>query len=119
SRIDPRIASPRRAVIVAGVVVAAIVLVGNVKTTWSFSAFAVLVYYALTNLAALRLPAEARRYPRWVALAGLASCLGLAFWVGQTIWLVGLGVIAIGFAWQAGARRLHRRRPGEPRPPGR
>jgi amino acid transporter len=30
-------------------------LLGDVKTTWSFSAFTVLIYYAITNLAALRL----------------------------------------------------------------
>lgn len=30
------------------------------------------------NLAALRLPPEARRFPRWIAVAGLVSCFGLA-----------------------------------------
>ncbi|MFW5880724.1 MAG: hypothetical protein ACOCU9_03755, partial [Spirochaetota bacterium] len=37
-----------------------------------------LAYYALTNLAALRLTDDQRRYPRWVSLAGLVGCLGLA-----------------------------------------
>jgi APA family basic amino acid/polyamine antiporter len=97
--------SPRRAVVAAGVFIAAIALVGSVKTTWSFSAFTVLVYYALTNLAALRLPAPDRRYPRAVAAAGLISCLGLAFWVEPAIWLVGLGLIAAGLIWHLIARR--------------
>ncbi|MEJ7599564.1 MAG: hypothetical protein WKG01_16780, partial [Kofleriaceae bacterium] len=63
--------------------------------------FTVLVYYALTNLAALRLPAVDRRYPRAIAAAGLVSCLGLAFWVEPRIWLVGLAVIAVGLAGRA------------------
>jgi len=103
--IDERHASPRLAVIVTGAAIAGLTLIGSVKTTWSFSAFTVLVYYAITNLAALKLPPEHRRYPRWIPALGLASCLGLAFWVDAVIWLVGLGLIAAGLVWKLFARR--------------
>jgi APA family basic amino acid/polyamine antiporter len=63
-----------------------------------------LIYYALTNGAALRLPAEQRLYPTWVAGLGLLACLFLAFWVERQIWLIGLGLIAAGLAWHAVAR---------------
>ena len=89
-----------------GVVIAALVLIGDIKTTWSFSAFTVLVYYALTNLSALRLPAEARRYPRWIPALGLISCLLLAFWVEPRIWMAGLGLLALGLIWHKVARVL-------------
>ena len=79
--IDDVRSSPAAAVIAVGVVIGLLVLIGDVKTTWSFSAFTVLVYYAITNLAALRIPAEARIVPRWIPVAGLIGCLGLAFWV--------------------------------------
>jgi basic amino acid/polyamine antiporter, APA family len=98
--IDERHASPRRAVIVIGVAIASLVAIGSVRTTWSFSAFTVLVYYAITNLAALRLPAEHRRFPRVIPALGLLCCLGLAFWVEPVIWAVGLGLIAVGLAWR-------------------
>ena len=100
--------SPRRATVATGIVIGALVLVGDVHTTWSFSAFTVLVYYALTNLAALRLPAAHRRYPRVLSVAGLASCLGLACWVEPRIWLVGIGVIAVGLIGRAAARAVIR-----------
>ncbi len=106
-RIDAR-GTPVAAVVATGAVVAALALIGDVKTTWSFSAFTVLVYYAITNLAALRLPAEHRRYPRWVAALGLGACLLLAFWVDTAIWLWGLGCIAVGLAWQQVFRARHR-----------
>jgi basic amino acid/polyamine antiporter, APA family len=99
AKIDER-GSPRRAVLVVGLFIGALVLIGRVETTWSFSAFTVLVYYAITNLAALRLPAEQRRYPRFVAALGLISCLGLAFWVEPFVWAVGLGLIGIGICWR-------------------
>lgn len=105
-RIDERHGSPHAAVAVSGLVIGGLVLIGDVKTTWSFSAFTVLVYYAITNLAALRLPPSARRYPRWIAAAGLIGCLGLAFWVEPRIWLVGLGVLGAGLLWQRLIRRL-------------
>lgn len=101
--------SPRRATIATGIAIAGLVLVGDVKATWSFSAFTVLVYYALTNLAALCLPPEHRRYPRAVAVAGLVSCLGLAFWVEPRIWLIGLGVIAAGLTWRVIYRQVRAR----------
>ena len=104
--IDDVRSSPAAAVIAVGVVIGLLVLIGDVKTTWSFSAFTVLVYYAITNLAALRIPAEARIIPRWIPVAGLIGCLGLAFWVEWHVWAVGLGMIAIGLAWQRGMRHL-------------
>lgn len=103
--VDGARVSPRRAVFAVGGVVALLALTGSVRATWSFSAFTVLVYYALTNLAALRLTGRERRYPRWVAVAGLGSCLGLAFRVEPAVWLAGLGWIAVGLAGRACARR--------------
>ena len=63
-----RQSTPDLAVIGVGCAIAlAIILGNNIKTTWSFSAFNVLIYYAITNLAALQIPAEERLYPKWLA----------------------------------------------------
>lgn len=104
-RLDGTGSTPTAAVIAVGVLIAVLATTGNVRTTWSFSAFTVLVYYAITNLAALTLPKEARHYPRWVAVAGLISCLVLAFFVERQIWLTGLGLVGLGLLWHAVARR--------------
>jgi APA family basic amino acid/polyamine antiporter len=98
--------SPVPAVIAVGVAIGALALLDDVKATWSFSAFTVLIYYAITNLAALRLPKEKRLYSPLIAWAGLAACLFLAFWVERQIWLIGLGLIGAGLLWHAAARRL-------------
>jgi APA family basic amino acid/polyamine antiporter len=97
--------TPYWAVLAVGAAIAGIAAIGSVRTAWSFSAFSVLVYYALTNLAALRMPASECRYPRFVAIVGLIACTGLAFRVEREVWLVGLGIIALGVAWHAVARR--------------
>lgn len=98
--------TPYWAVIGVGVAIALLVLLGNVKTTWSFSAFNVLIYYAITNLAAVRLSSDERLYPQWIAWLGLGSCLFLAFWVEATIWQIGLGLIVAGLIWHAIRKRL-------------
>lgn len=88
-------------ILFVGAVVAALTLFGSVKTTWSFSAFTVLIYYAITNLAALQLSEEQRLYSRWVSIIGLVGCLSLAFAIDPLFWATGLGVLGIGLVWFA------------------
>ncbi len=99
TRIDERRSSPVVAVFVVGGIILGLTLIGSIKTAWSFSAFTVLVYYALTNLAALRLQSEQRLYSRLWSICGLASCGFLAFWVEPRIWGAGLGLLALGALW--------------------
>jgi APA family basic amino acid/polyamine antiporter len=105
ARINPITSTPALAVMVVAGIIALLALTGSVRTTWSFSAFTVLIYYAITNLSALRLPPQDRLYPRWIAWTGLAACLFLAFWVEPIIWLVGLGLIGAGLVWHSVAQR--------------
>jgi APA family basic amino acid/polyamine antiporter len=99
SLVDETRKSPTNAVIAVGTLIACLILIGDIKLTWSLSAFTVLIYYAITNLAALRMSDHEQRYPRILALLGLLSCLFLAFWVDPFIWIVGLGTIGIGLVW--------------------
>jgi basic amino acid/polyamine antiporter, APA family len=84
------------AVISVGIVIAGMAFFGNIKTTWSFSAFTVLVYYAVTNLAAIRLSPQQRLFsPLW-AWGGLLACAALAFSVEMSVWMLGVGLLAVG-----------------------
>ena len=100
------------AVLVVGGIIAALAATGSVKTTWTFSAFTVLVYYAITNVAALRLSQKERLYGKVWGWIGLVACLGLAFAIEWHVWSAGLGILAIGLIWhwiraaQTGRRRM-------------
>jgi APA family basic amino acid/polyamine antiporter len=59
----------------------------------------VLLYYGITNLAALTVD---RR--RWTSWAGLFTCLSLSFFVPLTVWLSGAAFIAIGAIWKSQRR---------------
>jgi APA family basic amino acid/polyamine antiporter len=91
--------TPIPAVLGVALLIAGLAAIGDLKTTWSFSAFTVLIYYGITNLAALRLPAENRLYPRFFAYAGLGGCLFLCGWVDPLVWQFGLKLIAAGLLW--------------------
>ena len=93
-----RISSSRRSPVTAEVAMGLVAVLGvlllDPARLIGFSACAVLVYYAIAHLAALRQPAEQRWLPRWVQYAGAAGCLLLA------LTLPWPGVLAA-FAWLA------------------
>jgi APA family basic amino acid/polyamine antiporter len=93
SAVHPTRKIPHVAEIVVGLAVVVAVLSGGLVAVLSFSSFSVLLYYAITNAAALRLRQDERRWPRWLAWAGLASCLVLA---ASLPWrTIALGVAAL------------------------
>lgn len=98
SRVSTATHVPVAATIAIGILVTILCLVGSVKSTWSFSALTVLVYYALTNASALALSKEERFYPRWISWMGLISCLSLVFFIPITYWLYAFGLLLAGFA---------------------
>ena len=93
---------PTTAIILSGSLVALVTLVGDISLAWSFSAMTVLLYYGITNLAALRV--DRRRVTSW---AGLGSCVFLSFFVPLPIWLLGVGLIAVGVMWKIAYSALH------------
>jgi APA family basic amino acid/polyamine antiporter len=94
ARLDQR-SQPTSAVWLSGALVAVLCLVGDIATTWSFSAFSVLLYYGITNLSALAL--DRRRGTAWV---GLLSCLFLSMFVGLATWLIGTALLIVGVVWK-------------------
>jgi basic amino acid/polyamine antiporter, APA family len=90
--------SPRLAKLLVTIALGCIVLVGDVRTIWSFSAFAFLLSTALMHGIALR--RNVTFYPRWQHWLGLVSCLFLAFWVSWDVWLVSLGLVALALIWR-------------------
>jgi APA family basic amino acid/polyamine antiporter len=107
--VHPRHRVPHRAELAVGAAVIALVLAIDVDSAIGFSAFTVLTYYAVANLAALTLSRAERRQPRAVAALGLVGCVVLAANLPLATVLSGLGVLGAGLAVFA-IRRLLRRR---------
>lgn len=103
--VHPRFRVPYRAEVAVAAVVIVLAASVDLRQAIGFSAFTVLTYYALTNAAALTLPASQRRWPRGLAVAGLLGCGVLALSLPLTSVAAGAGVLAVG----AGVWGLRRR----------
>ena len=91
---------PFNSVLLSGFIILLLILLRDIQVTWSFSAFTVLVYYAITNASALKLPSDKRLYPSLYAVLGLAGCLGLSFWVEKNALILGVTLLLWGASWR-------------------
>ena len=99
ARLDGR-SQPVVAITLSAVLVAGLTLLGDIGLAWSFSAMTVLLYYGLTNLAALAI--DRRRVTGWL---GLASCVFLSFFVPIGVWVTSVALIVAGLLWKTAYRR--------------
>ncbi len=99
---------PRIATIFVVVIIGFLVLLGDVKVSWSFSAFTVLLYYSLTNLCAILIEKESRLYPAWISWTGLIGCFSLAFWITPKIVFISLIVLLVGLIFRVGFKTIGR-----------
>ncbi len=76
--VSSRTAVPATAVVAVGLAVLALVAVADLSGALRASSALVLLYYALTNVSALRLRPDERRWPRGWAVLGLAGCAALS-----------------------------------------
>jgi basic amino acid/polyamine antiporter, APA family len=96
--VHPRYRVPHRAELAVAGLVAVAVLAVDLRGAIGFSSTLVLVYYAVANAAAWTLRPAERRWPRWLAGAGLAGCLLLAASLPASSVLAGAAVLGIGAA---------------------
>lgn len=118
SAVHPRYRAPVTAQVVIGLLVSSIVAVADVRSAIGFSSFAVLLYYAITNAAALTLTPAERRKPRWLSVAGLAGCVIIAVSLprasvvgGSVLMIVGGALHLASARWRA-TRGRRSSRPG-------
>ena len=89
--------TPYRADLAGGIVAMVIAVLAGPAAAIALSACSVLVYYAVINLAALRLPAARRSWPRWTSWLGLAMCIGLAVLLPLPQVLITAFALAVGW----------------------
>lgn len=109
--VHPRHAVPDRGIWLTGGIIVALALIGKLEAVVSIAAFTILLYYGITNLAALRLPRVQRLFPPWIAAAGLVVCLALAVSLPAKTIGAGALLLGLGFLLRTAFRRSSRRPP--------
>jgi APA family basic amino acid/polyamine antiporter len=108
AHVEPRHQVPHHAQMLVGVLVAALVLVADLRGAIGFSSFGVLLYYAVANLSALRQPVAQRRWPRALQVLGLVGCLVLVATLPWESVVAGIAVLSVGVVGRLVARRRPR-----------
>ncbi|HET6259744.1 MAG TPA: APC family permease [Pseudonocardia sp.] len=89
--------TPRWADLAGGVVAIVLAMLAGPVAAIALSACSVLVYYAVINLAALRLPRANRRWPAWTSVLGLLMCVGLAVLLPVQQVVITAAALAVGW----------------------
>ena len=98
SVIDERRSLPVRAECIVTAVVIVLTTAFDLRAAIGFSGVTILTYYAITNAACLTLRPEQRRWPRWIAVLGVAGCVALAVMLPLVSLIAGVAVLAVGIA---------------------
>lgn len=94
--VHPRFRVPHRAELAVAAIVVILASTTDLRAVVSFSSFAVLVYYAITNASAWTLSQEQLLWPRVYSGIGLVGCLALAISLPLVAVAIGTGVLAGG-----------------------
>jgi APA family basic amino acid/polyamine antiporter len=106
--VSEKYAVPDRGILLTGTVVSLLAVFGTLEWVVATATFTILLYYSITNIAALRMAPEERIFPKAIPIVGLISCLLLAVSLPPRTIALGLSLLLIGFALRWA---MHRYRP--------
>ena len=97
--------NPVNSVIATSAIVLVLTLLGSLVQVAALTSLTILIYYAVTNISALKLQPQNRRFPRIIPIAGLISCLGLAVFLPLEQWAWAVLLLALGIVYVIIKRR--------------
>ncbi|MEM3731081.1 MAG: amino acid permease [Candidatus Bathyarchaeia archaeon] len=109
SKLHQTFNTPYYAVWIVGAAMILLVLFVDITRVVATSTFALLFYYALANLAALRLKVKERKYPKLIPAIGAFTCLALlafTLFVALQTWVLGTTILLMGAVYYAAKQKL-------------
>lgn len=94
--VHPRFSTPHHAELALAGVICVVVLMTDVRNAIGFSSFGVLIYYAITNIAAFSQVGAPRLWPRMLNVLGLLGCLTLVATLPWQSIVIGVIVLGLG-----------------------
>ena len=109
SRLDPKRNTPVYSIWVIGITMALLALLVDLSRVIAISSFAMLFFYSLANVSALRLKREKRVYPRVLPAAGAVSCTALLVFLlfaSLQAWVIGVACLIVGALYYFAKQKL-------------
>ncbi|MGV8962954.1 MAG: APC family permease [Candidatus Saccharimonadaceae bacterium] len=96
-RIHKRYRVPHIGILLTGFIILLLTLIGSFEFIVRAATFTILLYYSITNIAAIRQPKEDRMYGRLIPIFGLAGCLIMSVSLPLNVIISGILLLFAGF----------------------
>lgn len=92
---------PHIALIFTALIIFILTWFGSFEFVLAAAAFTILLYYSITNIAALKQGRPERLYPQWIPVLGLLGCLAMAVSLNKFVVISGVALLLLGwiFRW--------------------
>lgn len=100
---------PHIGILFTGVVVLLITIFGSFEFVVRAATFTILLYYSITNIAALRQSKAERLYGKIIPTLGLIGCVAMSVALPYDVILSGLGLLIVGFLVKLFFNKLQRK----------
>lgn len=88
---------PHIGILLTGAIILALTLLGTFEFIVRSATFTILLYYSITNLAAIKQPKDEILYNKIIPILGLIGCLVMSVSLPFNVIISGIGLLAIGF----------------------
>ncbi len=98
---------PHVGILLTGLIILALTVLGSLEFILRAATFTILLYYSITNIAALKQPASEQIYSRLIPVLGLAGCMAMALALPAATIFGGLVLLAAGFLARFAVRAVY------------
>ena len=95
--IHTRYRVPHIGILITGIIILLLTLIGSFEFIVRAATFTILLYYSITNIAALKQPKKDRMYGKLIPIFGLIGCLVMSVSLPLNVILSGIGLLVVGF----------------------
>ncbi len=98
---------PHIGIIVTGIIILLLAVIGNFDFVLRAASFTILLYYSITNIAALKQPRNEQIYGKAIPVLGLIGCILMSVSLPLNVILTGIGLLVAGFVLRLFFRKLN------------
>lgn len=109
-RIHKRYRVPHIGILITGGIILVLTLIGSFEFIVRASTFTILLYYSITNIAAIKQPKKDRMYGKLIPILGLIGCLAMSVSLPVNVILLGFGLLVVGFVIRFLVHRVYANR---------
>lgn len=106
--IHRRYSVPHLGILVTGSIILLLTMIGSFEFIVRAASFTILLYYSITNLAALKQARAEQLYGRAIPVLGLIGCIAMSLSLPLVIILTGIGSLFVGFVFRSLLHSLYK-----------